>query len=230
MKRINMKILFCGDLHGNWGALNNIINKKQPDIVLQCGDFGWWPQWEVTHPVLYGRQSVWTHKGLKPGNTKVYFCDGNHEQHPTLNQDGEIHELYKNIFFCPRGSILQLEDLKILFVGGAASIDKDKRTPGHDWFPEEMLNIKQCDRILSHQDIDMVISHTCPESFNIQGSDGKMNDSTRLVLDKVLMTYNPDLWVFGHWHKFQLGHYKETNWFCLDYPSHGSQWWMEIRL
>jgi len=225
-----MKIILCGDLHGNWGALNTLINKKQPDIVFQCGDFGWWPQWEVTQPVLYGRQKVWSHKGLKPNNTKVYFCDGNHEQHSILTQNGKIQELYKNVFFCSRGSLLQLEDLNILFAGGASSIDKDQRTPGHDWFSKENINRTEYSLLTSHQTIDIVISHTCPNSFNIHGTEGKLQDSNRIALEDVLNKYSPALWVFGHWHKFQLGHYKETNWFCLDYPGHGSQWWMEITL
>lgn len=47
-------ILVYGDLHGDWGALNRLISKKHPDIVLQCGDFGWFPRFEVNRPVLYG--------------------------------------------------------------------------------------------------------------------------------------------------------------------------------
>ena len=42
-----MKTLIVGDIHGDWGKLNALMQKKQPDIVLQCGDFGWWPQWQV---------------------------------------------------------------------------------------------------------------------------------------------------------------------------------------
>ena len=38
-----MKVLVVGDIHGDWGKLNSLLTVKRPDIVLQCGDFGWWP-------------------------------------------------------------------------------------------------------------------------------------------------------------------------------------------
>lgn len=135
-----MKVLVVGDLHGDWGKLNALITKKMPDIVLCCGDFGWWPKMEVSKPVLYGQQKKWLLKGLKPGKAKIYWCDGNHEEHPILPQDGQIHEMYEGVFFCSRGSKLTLPDSRtVLFAGGAASVDKDARTPGHDWFPEETI-------------------------------------------------------------------------------------------
>ena len=73
------KILVVGDTHGEWGRLNQLINTKCPDLILQCGDFGWWPKMEVTRPVLYGQQKVWHLNGIKPKKTRVYWCDGNHE-------------------------------------------------------------------------------------------------------------------------------------------------------
>lgn len=33
------EILIVGDLHGNWGSFNNLLNDKKPSIVLQCGDY-----------------------------------------------------------------------------------------------------------------------------------------------------------------------------------------------
>ena len=32
-------ILVCGDTHGQWGALNQLINKKHPFMVFQTGDW-----------------------------------------------------------------------------------------------------------------------------------------------------------------------------------------------
>ena len=92
-----MKTLIVGDIHGDWGKLNSLLAKKKPNIVLQCGDFGWWPKMEVTKPVLYGRQKIWILHGVKPCGAEIYWCDGNHEEHPLLCQDGLIHKMYEGI-------------------------------------------------------------------------------------------------------------------------------------
>lgn len=156
-------IIVTGDLHGDWGRLNALIASKRPEIILQCGDFGWWPQLEVKKPIPYGLQKKWTHKGLKTGSSSVYFCDGNHEQHPVLVQDGMIHEMYDNVFHASRGSVLTLPDGRnVLFFGGAASVDKDMRTAGYDWFPEESISEVEFERCFDLDcKIDIVITVTC---------------------------------------------------------------------
>ena len=45
-----------------------------------------------------------------------------------------------NIFYMPRGSVLSLSDGRnVLFMGGAESVDKRRRTPGYDWFKQELI-------------------------------------------------------------------------------------------
>lgn len=39
-----MKIIVAGDFHGHFGPVNTMIAKQNPSIILQCGDFGWWPR------------------------------------------------------------------------------------------------------------------------------------------------------------------------------------------
>lgn len=220
------KVLIVGDIHGDWGKLNQLLSKKQPDIVMQCGDFGWWPKMEVNRPVLYGQQKGWKLHGVKPQSSQVYFCDGNHEEHPELIQDGFIHEMYDGVRHASRGSTLTLPDGRVaLFMGGADSVDKNLRTPGHDWFYEENITQGQLLRAVGKPKVDIVISHTCPDEFEVVGSEGKYKDSNRLALSNLLYNYNPDQWFFGHWHKSQHGIYNETNWECLDYPGHGGKWW-----
>lgn len=223
-----MKIMAVGDLHGDWGRLNSLVNKKQPEIILQCGDFGWWPKMEVTRPVLYGQQKEWILKGIKPDGAKIYWCDGNHEEHPLLTQDGLIHEMYENVYHASRESILTLPDGRtVMFISGADSIDKGMRTPGHDWFHEENITWDQFELAMAYDDkVDIVISHTAPGSFDVHGTMGKHEDSNRVALDGILKKFKPELWIFGHWHKYQQGQFNETRWTCLDYPGHRGTWWM----
>jgi Icc-related predicted phosphoesterase len=129
-----------------------------------------------------------------------------------------IQEVAKNIYHCQRGSLLNLNNINILFIGGAESVDKQFRTAGHDWFPEENITQREYNIIMNHpaDSVDVVISHTCPLEFKIAEIDSKGGDSNRVVLSRVLEKYSPTLWYFGHWHIYLKGKYKNTTWSCLD--------------
>lgn len=225
------KTIVVGDIHGDWGKLNKLIQQKEPRTVLQCGDFGWWPALECRRPVLYGQQSAWKLRGVKPGESTVLWCDGNHEDHWDLRDKGEAH--YPRVTWMPRGSTFGLPDGRtVMFIGGADSIDKQVRTLGVDWFPEEVIRDADVDRCLAYRGrVDIIISHTCPVEFDVKsahGSEGKHSDPSRKALSVILERFKPDLWFFGHWHKWQKGTNLNTRWECLDYPGHGGKWWTEI--
>lgn len=224
------KIIVCGDIHGDWAALNRLISAKRPDIVLQVGDFGWWPNEKYMGTDSRGRGKSWSHEGVKSNGASVYFCDGNHEHHSSLVQDGEIHHLYDKVYHCSRGSCLTLPDgRKVLFAGGASSIDQQLRVQGIDWFPEELISYDELDLMMAHDTIDIVISHTCPSVISPDGPVGKYNDSCRFALNEVLHRYNPRLWFFGHWHQPFRQTWKYTVFECLDYPRHRGRWWVQLK-
>ena len=232
------KVIVVGDIHGDWPSLNRLMQKKQPDLVLCCGDFGWWPSMEVQRPVLYGQQSAWLLKGLKvPEGCTVMWCDGNHEDHEGLESMG-IHQkeevwCYEGVVHKPRGTTHELPNgQRILFFGGAASIDKELRTPGFDWFHQEIPTQVQLDRALSAPKCDIVVSHTCPTAWTPDKlpMTGKRDDSTRLVLQDILEYHKPTQWFHGHWHKEGRGEHEGCKWMSLDYPKHGGRWWIELLL
>jgi len=33
-----MKIMIVGDVHGEFGTLNTLINRRKPDMIIACGD------------------------------------------------------------------------------------------------------------------------------------------------------------------------------------------------
>jgi Icc-related predicted phosphoesterase len=223
------RVLACGDLHGDWGRINELINKRKPEVILQCGDFGWWPKLEVTKPVLYHQQKPWKLRGIKHEDTAVLWCDGNHEDHESLLEHGQGAS-YGLVQYMPRGSVATLPDGRIvLFFGGAESVDKDQRIQGVDWFPQETPTYKEFQSILDLPlQPDIIVSHTCPLEFNMVRCDVKMEDPTRQGLSALLHKFKPDLWVFGHWHTHRAGQYLNTKWIALDYPGHGGRWWIDI--
>ena len=199
-----MSIYVVGDIHAEFSYLNRFIEGKAPDILLCCGDFGYWEN----------HRNGWYHDKLKNPKTKVYFCDGNHECHPALVELVDEYgwknpiEIQKDLFYCPRGSSIVLPTGEsVLFFGGADSIDKDWRTPGRDWFPEENISQREIDR-LDGKYYDIVVSHTCPSPLvkpmlNCLGLDSsypKYSDPNSKALDVVYESAKPSKWYFGHWH------------------------------
>jgi hypothetical protein len=210
-----MKLTIMGDTHGEWGILNGWLNVQRPDILIVCGDFGYWPGIKE-----------YSMKRIKNPVTDIYWCDGNHENHHALAAKlikGE-DEFIPNVFYMERGSVKDFPFLgTTLFLGGADSIDKEWRTPGHSWFPEEILTIKQVEDCGFEGIVDTIISHTSPEEFDIKlkGFDNKwkerkFTDPSRVALSLALEMYKPKNWYFGHWHTNQYGKYSPLSggWSC----------------
>lgn len=222
-----MKTLIVGDVHANFGRLNALINDKHPDLVICCGDFGYWPG--------IGEYSF---ENIKPHGTKILWIDGNHENHWAL-RDRETDELVKNVVYMPRGSVYTLEDgRKILFMGGADSIDKGWRKLGVDWFPEEVILQKDVENLPDGK-IDIVISHTCPleivdEMIGYRaGLDvTKEIEPSNHALSYIFNKYMPEEWYFGHWHYYKNIYLRNTKFTALSclpaYLGYG-RWWIELK-
>jgi hypothetical protein len=130
-------------------------------------------------------------------------------------------EVESKIYQCPIGSTIEVSGKVILFVGGADSIDKHLRHEGVTWFRQEILNTQDIEYIMqSVPKADIIISHTCPNEFDVKSTLSKWMpntpDPSRKALSILLHHYKPEQWYFGHWHRYQTGIYKETAWTCLD--------------
>ena len=238
-------VIVCGDLHGEWGSINKLINKRKPSIILQCGDYGWWPKMHNIYGIsVTGGFGKWSQYGIKnvyqnQTSAKIYWCDGNHEDHWSLREEfNSINgpaEIQKDVLYMKRGSVLTLPDGRnVLFVGGAYSIDKQWRKIGWDWFPEETITQKDIEN-LPEVRIDIVISHTCPLEFQdelMTSDDGrcrqKFKDPSMLALSYILKKYSPPLWYFGHFHFYKSGRTNGTAWTCLN-KSPDTGWWEYLK-
>jgi len=214
-----MRILITGDIHGEFGRLNELIDKKRPELIICCGDFGYWPDVPWAEPL----------SNIKLQTTsKLLWCDGNHENHWAL-RDRTTDELAPNIFYMPRGSTYKLPDGRtILFMGGAHSIDYMYRKIGVDWFPEETINQKDMMN-LPECEVDIFITHTCPEELLVDLLEidaRKWKDPSNTALSELWKIYKPKLWFFGHWHSYLKGRMMGTNWYCLGAPGFDTRWWM----
>jgi len=243
---MSQKIMIVGDVHGRWAELNKLISRHLPELILQCGDFGYWPGFDRTierieidnNDHVYNRKPrYWKFQGIKNNKIPIHWCDGNHEDHFSLSKlDGDRNtpvEVMPNVFYQRRGSTLKLPDNRIvLFMGGADSTDKDVRTPYLDWFPEELITESDLHN-LPETKVDIVISHTCPMEFKINLEHLRRyvpliqmlnTDPSRKCLSYVLEKYRPSLWYFGHFHVAQSGFDGDCKWYAMN-KAEDELWW-----
>jgi hypothetical protein len=228
------KIAIIGDIHEYFDLLNYFIYQNRPEIIIQCGDFGYFPE-------KY-------HNSLRIPNTlpngrrvPIYFCDGNHEDFATLFSDWrasggklEPFEIAPEVYWMPRGSVLELPNgQRACFLGGARSVDRPYGTEGINWFNEELLTMETI-KLLPFS-ADIVISHTAPNFFDIdkhhsphfdEGWD-MTEDKSRDVLDEAFLRLRPKQWYFAHFHLHMMGVYQECEWIALSDAtlSGRGNWW-----
>jgi len=213
-----MNIIATGDIHASFKYLNALINKYKHklDLVLCCGDFGYWPNMDNEH------------EKIKTHGIPVLFCDGNHEDHWALKAL-KNNEIAPNVFYMPRGTTYKLKDGRtIMFMGGAFSIDWRSRRVGVDWFPAEEV-ITQTDMMnLPDIKVDIIVSHTCPGELYeamISYYSGKDLEPSNYALSELWKIYKPDLWFFGHWHQYKEGNLGNTKWYAMSCTESSSRWW-----
>lgn len=240
-----MRILICGDVHGNWPVLNNLLLEKQPDMVLQCGDFGYFPYRVIPTSCIGCKPEIRLERRYDPygrianirdgKRVPIHWVEGNHEDYRVLKvrREKADFEVAPGVIWQPRGSTIKLPDGRlVLFIGGAKSVDWKLREPGVEWFPEEVIAEEDL-RGLPEQ-VDIVISHTMPEEFCFFGSEKGIAkelgwdlspDPSRALLSRVLEQCQPSLWFCGHFHQFLQGEHQGCRWTALpEAPRDG--WWI----
>lgn len=199
---IKMWIKAIGDVHAKFDRyLELILDENNILPTIQVGDFG-----------VFNSETREALEPLIP--SRNFVIRGNHDNLSELSK-------MKNIFI-PDGGMLH----NTLMIGGASSIDRHLRTEGKDWWPDEQLSYETTQEILAklkESDPTVVISHDAPHRVvqEIFGVDD--HDNTRMYLDEVYMNCQPDLWIFGHWHRRQKMvkqhprfRHRDTTFICLE--------------
>lgn len=209
------------DLHGDFKPLFDFANSeegnklKKDSFVIVLGDFGCWPDKNEELKIL--NQKL---------NYTLLFIDGNHEHFPFLNSfpvgqkfGGKIHDVYGIYHLC-RGEVFEIpvegRSLKVAVCGGGDSKDKEKRTEGVDWFPEEQINQDDERRMIENahlynMNVDVFLSHSLSsavktewqyESFNIPFSRYKTFDtsSSDYIVRNIIGQLNAGVYYSAHEH------------------------------
>lgn len=172
-----MRVYVTGDTHGHYD-IKKLTSKKFPegqdltkeDYVIVLGDFGlvfnnhrtreeqYWLEWLNDKP--------WT----------TLFFRGNHDNEPKLQAElknipmfggtvGQIDNF--SIYRLFDGYCYTIDDKKFLIIGGAFSIDKDRRIAGRDWWSTEELSFMETKTLYKTIEahswkFDFVLTHDAP--------------------------------------------------------------------
>ena len=142
------------------------------------------------------------------------MIDGNHENHVLISElpviekfGGKVHQISNSVFYAIRGEIYKINEKKILTCGGADSRDKELRTEGKSWWPQEQITSKDISHAFYNLEkydcsVDYIVSHTGgSEVCKMLGFSPTVSDKW---LDKILDA--------AQYEKHYLGHYHLNKW------------------
>lgn len=186
-------ITFVGDIHGYihdlwWLVRDYSINAD--DVWIQVGDFWFDPKISLDGIIF---------------PNKVYWIDGNHEIYSHIMGITEPTEVYPNLIYVPRGTVMEIQGLTIGFLGGGESPDKDspKRIQGKTWWKEETISYADMMKFSDVDSVDILVTHVPPISVVTSMSDStpeEWNWSSRSVEAVWEKLGRPPL-VCGHMHR-----------------------------
>lgn len=220
-----MAIWVTGDIHGGID-IAKLSHRRWPqgrlltrdDFVIIAGDFGM--PWGGSNDELYWLD--WLNN--RPWTT--LYVDGNHECYPYLEDlpvterwggKVQVYPEYPNIIRLMRGQVFDLpaeaarSTRRVFTMGGADSHDKEWRTPGWSWFPEELPSwdeYAEAERNLAAADwqVDLAISHCCatrwlPAVLPADSlAEGITTDALTTWFDDIEDRLSFRMWLFGHYH------------------------------
>jgi predicted phosphodiesterase len=197
------KVLVVGDTHGNthWWV-DHVIPlalRFGVDGIVQVGDFGFW------HGARGERYLDAVNQELEAIQSWCLFVDGNHENFDLLysipvRADG-FREVRPRIVHAPRGHRWSWSGVRFLALGGGASIDKQRRTQGESWWPQEQITKTEAKHAIKGGPCDVMLTHDAPLDVPLVGlMPHPPSQENRLLLQSVLNAVSPRILLHGHLH------------------------------
>jgi predicted phosphodiesterase len=213
-------IRFIGDIHGKYLPYLELTYKAEKSI--QVGDFG------------FGFGTLGAASYVDSMIERDRIIQGNHRM--IRGNHDKPAEAMLSKYFIKDGTIEIVDGYKIMFIGGAASIDYMYRTEGVSWWRDEELSYEELEnliKIYEEEKPDILITHECPEFFAkdvmipLVGGISDFKSRTRDALEEMYKIHSPKIHIFGHWHinldfksplsRFtSLDGYSNTRFICLN--------------
>jgi Calcineurin-like phosphoesterase len=214
-----LRLNFIGDVHGMTERYQKILRRRfAGQQTFQLGDMG------VGFPTAVKGNPGSLKGGLHPhimGGGNHRWIRGNHDNPavaPLLTERG-----YAGDFgYDPR--------FELFWVGGAYSIDRENRTMGFDWWPDEELSYTQLQAAIDlylEKKPKIVASHEAPSEAakmlllqlavgfrpeKLASSMSRTSEALQWMFDQ----HRPQEWVFGHYHIDKSWVWKGTKFTCVN--------------
>lgn len=204
------RIGLAGDWHGNSFHARAVIEHftNRADVIIQLGDFGFWTPGPAQDKFISR-----VNRALNAADLMLVFVDGNHEFHPGLaklpiDDDTGLRKVTNRIWHAPRGHRWEWSGVRWMALGGAYSIDRQWRTEGKDWWPEERLTDADVETACTGGSVDVLVSHDAPLRARVplmSGSkwpseDVRASRDHRALVQKVVDAAMPSRVWHGHFH------------------------------
>lgn len=201
-------IYVTGDIHGELERFKEKPLRKltKKDTLVVLGDFGF--LWTGS------KQEQKKLRWLQKRRYQLLFVDGCHENFDLLSQyplveyaGGMARHLGGNLYYIQRGSVLNIEDKRLLCFGGAESWDKEDRDEGVNWWRQELPTSQELEGCVKNLDacgwqVDYILTHDAPLRILefaqwMQGQPNWLHTFFNQIMDKA--QYKK--WLFGRYHK-----------------------------
>lgn len=203
-----MLIGVVGDIHGNTRALKHALDyfaARDVKIVMQVGDFGIFPMYNDTFDFLEA-----INEKLFENHQTLYVIRGNHDDPDFFDNNDVIRDTYgfgvytewSRIHFAPRAHVWEFGSRVFGQLGGAASIDRQRRQSGLDWWPDELI-MKDDVEALGDRNLDYFFTHDAsdytPWGFDLIPQE--LSLLCRKYIDSALERTKPRWHFHGHYHR-----------------------------
>lgn len=197
--------IFIGDVHGKYNQYKNILARTVNTI--QVGDMGVGFRRTTGYRAGTFMQNP-PHYAMLAGGHR--FIRGNHDNPGVCRGHSQ---------WIPDGAV----EGDMMFVGGAASINKHLRIPDYTWWEDEELSYKQLDDMITVYTTTkprVMVTHDCPEELaqvllTIKSQLEPNGTRTRTAFQRMWSAHSPEIWVFGHWHHSFDHVLRGTRFVCL---------------
>jgi calcineurin-like phosphoesterase family protein len=217
-------VYFLGDTHGNHKQIKFLIKSRKitDAVIFHVGDFG--VGFKTAERDIEDIEDL--NEFLKEKNIIMYVIRGNHDNPIYFNGN----YIYDNIKLVEDYTVVEVNNKKVLLVGGALSIDRAQRIRTNTeyirigreerfYWSTEVFVLDE-EKLAEIKDIDIVVTHTSPSTVypsNVNGyppvvtqfKDGDENlltdlDDERALLSKFWeigkVNNKPTHYYYGHFH------------------------------
>lgn len=205
------KIMIVGDTHGGEGVIErkSLIAKGHGiQKMFVMGDFG---LWGGQGGVVF--LDVVNHIAAE-NQLSIFAIPGNHEDHnqwkawlkmPDLPTWHGFVSVRSRVWLSPKFRVFSFAGKRFAICGGAVSIDKNWRTPGKSWWPDEEFSQEVLDSVLKYggPDIDYLFSHDASNhtEWGFRLKPDMESQANRERLDQAIAHLKPGMHFHGHMHE-----------------------------